>query len=86
MARNAEQVSAAGRELYERVRVFAGHFGEMRRGLERAGDAYNAAVGSLESRVLPQARRLRDLGATSAEEFAGPPRVERVLREADEVC
>ena len=86
VAQNAEQVSAAGRELYDRVRTFAGHFGEMRRGLERASDAYNAAVGSLEHRVLPQARRLRELGVTSAEEFVGPEPVGRVLRTADEVC
>ncbi|HEY0778400.1 MAG TPA: DNA recombination protein RmuC, partial [Gemmatirosa sp.] len=87
VARNAEQVSAAGRELYDRVRAFTAHFGDMRKGLERASDAYNAAVGSLELRVLPQARRLRDLGATSADEFAGPERVGRVLRGGtDEVC
>ena len=87
VARNAEQVSAAGRELYERVRVFAGHFGDLRRGLERAGDAYNAAVGSLEHRVLPQARRFRELGATSAEEVSAPAVLARGLRAPDEtVC
>jgi DNA recombination protein RmuC len=80
VARNAEQVSALGRELYERVRVFAGHFGEMRRGLERAVDAHNAAVGSLERMVLPQARRFRDLGATSAAELPPAEPVARTLR------
>lgn len=80
VARNAEQVSALGRELYDRVRAFAGHFGELRRGLERAVDAHNAAVGSLERMVLPQARRFRDLGATSAGDLPPPEPVTRTLR------
>jgi DNA recombination protein RmuC len=75
VARNAEEISAAGRELYDRVRAFAGHFGEMRRGLTRAVDAYNAAAGSMERRVLPQARRFKDLGATGAAEL---PEVELI--------
>ncbi|MDF1505626.1 DNA recombination protein RmuC, partial [Roseisolibacter sp. H3M3-2] len=80
VARNAEAISALGRELHERVRTFAAHFGELRRGLERASDAYNAAVGSLERMVLPQTRRFRDLGATSAAEIPEPAPVARVLR------
>ncbi len=52
----------------------------MRRGLECAVDAHSAAVGSLERMVLPQARRFRDLGATSAGDLPAAEPVARTLR------
>jgi DNA recombination protein RmuC len=68
IAREAQQISALGRELYNRVRTMAGHFAAMRKALDRTVSSYNAAVSSLESRVLPSARRFRELGAVTSDD------------------
>lgn len=69
MTETAQEVCEAGRELYRRVSTFAEHFDALRKALQRSVEAYNQAVGSLDRRVLPAARRMKDLGAATGAEI-----------------
>ena len=80
VARNAQNVSDLGRELYDRVRVLGGHFEELAKGLTRAVDAYNSTVGTLESRVLVTARRFKELGVAASDPIPELPPVDRTPR------
>jgi len=64
---NARAISQLGKELHARLGSMAEHFERLGRHLESATGAYNAAIGSFESRVLVSARRFKELGATSQE-------------------
>jgi DNA recombination protein RmuC len=69
MEENAQKISDLGRQLYERMRTFAGYMSIVGKRLDSASEAYNQAVGSLESRVLPTARRFQELGAAAGAEI-----------------
>ncbi len=61
LTENAREVSALGKELYERMATLADHWASVGKHLGGAVGAYNQAVGSLETRVLVSARKFRDL-------------------------
>ena len=80
IARNSEQIRDLGMELYTRMRVAAEHLARVRKGLDGAVSAYNAAVSSLESRVLPTARKFRELGVGTGDEIEALEPVDAVPR------
>lgn len=63
LAENAAEISALGKELFKRLSDMGEHWSKVGKGLERAVDAYNGAIGSLESRVMVSARRFAELKA-----------------------
>lgn len=80
LAENYREVARLGRQFYERLAVFAERFDDVRKRLDGAVQAYNEAAGSLEARVLVAARRLKDLGVTTAEELPAAESIDKVPR------
>jgi len=81
IAENAQQISDIGRELYDRARVVAEHVERLGTSLNRAVEAYNQTVGSMETRLLTSARRLKELGADNGKEIPVLEGIDRVARE-----
>ncbi len=69
ITQNAKEISDLGKEVYERLKTFLGHFQTVGTSMERAVESYNKAVGSMESRVLVSARKFKELGAAAGDEI-----------------
>lgn len=66
---NAKRIAALGRELYERSTRFAEKLVKLGTNLERSVAAFNETVGTYESRLLPQGRKLKDEAALLGDEL-----------------
>jgi len=81
VSKNTDEISALGRQLYDRISTFAENLEKVGRGLDVAIRGYNTAVGSFEGTVLPGARKFAELGAKGAKELTSPSVVESTARE-----
>jgi DNA recombination protein RmuC len=65
-AKNAQEIAELGRELYRRMAIMADKMGKVGDAIDRSVKSYNELVGSVEARVMPQARKFKELGAGDA--------------------
>jgi DNA recombination protein RmuC len=63
---NAREIADTAQELFSRVVKFMEHFERIRDGLEKANQAYDAAVGSYDRMVRPSGEKLLKLGGNAA--------------------
>lgn len=67
LAADARKIQQIGAELYERLSSVVKHLTGLGKNLTQSVNAYNSAVGSIESRLLVSARRMRGMGVAGAE-------------------
>jgi DNA recombination protein RmuC len=85
LAENAGRISELGRQLHERLATMTEHFSKVGRSLRGAVDDFNKAVGSFERRVLPSARRFRELAVGGKQEIAVLEPIDGVPRDLSSV-
>jgi DNA recombination protein RmuC len=81
LAENAAQIRELAEELYRRLGTFSEHLSRVGRALGQSVEAYNSAVGSLERKVLPGARKFTELGLRPGREIEELAPVDKLARE-----
>ena len=78
--RGAQKIAEIGKELHNRLCVFAEHLEGVGNALERAVGKYNDSVGSFDSRVLVQARRFTELSVQTTRSLPEPETIDLSTR------
>jgi DNA recombination protein RmuC len=81
MVAEAAEIADAASTLHARFGKFITDFDTVGRRLESATKSYNSAVGSMEGRLLPQLRKVEDLGVAPGKAIEPPQPVELSVRE-----
>lgn len=69
LAVNAEAIQQIGRDLYDRLSTMVEHLSSVGANIKQAANSYDRLVGSLEQKVLPGARRFKELGVSTNKEL-----------------
>lgn len=84
LAKNADRIRITGEELYRRLATFSEHLSKLGRSLDGAVGAFNKTVGSFDSKVIPGARKLTELGVEEGKPLSEPEQIEKSPREVED--
>jgi DNA recombination protein RmuC len=80
LAAEAKTIRDEGEKIYKALRSVAEHLGKLGDGLEKATMAYNNVIGSVETRLLPPARKMNELGIREAKDMPALALIETSVR------
>ena len=83
LAENAERIRDLGEELYGRLTAFTTHLAKLGRNLSQSVDAFNSAVGSLDRKVLPGARKFTEMGIQAKKPIPELDQIEKSTRKIE---
>jgi DNA recombination protein RmuC len=67
--------------MHKRLGTFTGHLASVGKKLDSSVKSYNDAIASLESRVMPNMRKIKELGADSGRETEEAKTIDITARE-----
>lgn len=82
LSEHANQVAKLGKDLYERMAMLAEHLENVGEALDKSVKSYNRAIGSISDRLLPTARKFKELGISSDKEIPQLEPIESTPRSA----
>lgn len=83
LAENAEHIKQTGEQLYQRLMTYTEHLNRLGKSLESSVKHYNNSVGSFDTRILPSARKFKEMGISPGKETEQPQKIETTPRQLD---
>ncbi len=80
LAANADKIREVGEELYQRLAVFSDHLAKLGKSIDSSTKHFNNAVGSFDTRILPSARKFKELGISEKKSLKQPEQIETATR------
>ncbi len=85
LAENAEEIKRLAQDMHDRLSTFTGHLAKLGKQLENSVKAYNSAVGSMERKVLPGARKFVELGVQAKDKITQLNDIETAARHIEDL-
>lgn len=83
LAENAEHIKQTGEQLYQRLMTYTEHLNKLGKSLENSVKHYNNSVGSFDTRILPSARKFKEMGISTGKDTEQPQKIETTPRQLD---
>ena len=83
LAENAEHIKQTGEQLYQRLMIYTEHLNKLGKSLESSVKHYNNSVGSFDTRILPSARKFKEMGISTGKDTEQPQKIETTPRQLD---